>query len=79
MQSKISWRPIASVGEGELVPPFHGFVYRDWARNRMVTAVVPVNILWSIGRALWLALRFGAHWVKTDPREAYAQGRSESR
>lgn len=78
MQSKTSWRPIASASDGELVLPFHGFVYRDWARDRMVTAVVPVNILWSLGRAFWFCLRFGACRIASDPREAYAQGRRES-
>jgi len=72
------WRPVTKIGEGEMLMPLHGLVYRDWKTAGAVTALMPFNIVWAWGRRLMIWMRFesipkicGMEIVR---RDAYAAG-----
>lgn len=78
MEKPESWRWLfARVKREEKAPPLHGPVWRDWATDDYVTAVVPLNLPLGAAVLLWSWLRAGWRPLFLQPHQAYLQGRAE--
>lgn len=65
------------VESGHMMRPFHGVAYYDLEKDLRVTAVVPLNWIIAIARAMWAFLRYGSRRVANSSRDAYRQGIKE--
>lgn len=63
-----------------MFPPGHGIAYRQWDRNRTVTALVPLNLFigWGYDSYRWLQFRKPTERDKAEIT-AYFNGFTEGR
>ena len=63
-----------AVYQGDLMPAYYGFAYRDINGDFAVFYPVPLNLIVAMWRSFYAFLRCGGIAMSPDPRQAYRQG-----
>jgi hypothetical protein len=70
---------IKRVMKNEMLPPWYGVAWREDYDNIAVCFPVPLNLLFVVGRAVWVFARYGAMSLPSSPREAYRRGWNDAK
>lgn len=70
---------VKRINEGQMLPAFYGIAWYEDYRREAVCLPIPLNLVATIGREIWFALRGGFRATHLNPRAAYAQGFRDGR
>ena len=65
---------IREIEEGESVPWYYGFAWRNYTRNTTVVVIIPFNWIAMWLRRLWFMTREGKHHMEIEFHSEYRRG-----
>ena len=70
---------IKKITNGEIIPRFYGVAWFRWQTGEAVCPPLGLNVLCALTRTVYFSIKHAGCIVRSNPRDAYAQGVRDGR